>query len=955
MSIASTLNIAKEALLTHQSAISVAGHNIANVNTPGYSRQVLDLTTSVATPTGIGYFGNGVRGDTVTRQYDQFMLKRLMTQNATISNLTTQQQSLRMIETTFNEVPGLAVNELLGKYWESWQALSNNPELSSNRQTVVQQAELLNTQLHNMNAELTQTKFDTGVSLSAGIEEANALITQLADINTKLTASETPKQEQNDLRDTRDTLVNKLAGYVDINYFETSNGSYTVMMADGHTLVNNNEAWSLDWSDNTLQWVNINSNGNAVPVNLDSTTYLGGTIGGLLEINNQLTEGNPDNYLGRLDALTNALIREVNQQHSQGVGLVSFSSELTSAELANNATLLHTTVDSRSSADPLDAGSLEINGRTIGRIDGAKTTYGLAMGKTANAAQAINAAAAGVLARMTTQVAGSAATGMAVGDNGKSIDFTINGVQVSYTMDTTTMPDNDTDPAILAAKLVDTINAAIDNYNNNSGLTSPQANLPKITIKAMVGNGGNGGAQNSVILRNTNQGDESPIIISGVDSTGPAAYETKTGLVNGTYQADKDHNTGELSLFSNEGQIDITGGANDNNLAHLGWAGTTVYSNQAVTAETLERLPSAISFDLNGKTITVTIPDNSPPATVAQFTVNEINKWSTTTGVKAEVGDGTNGGVLNAIVFSSQTTNIAVTNLASGSAGADLLGFSAFTKTGVAAADETPGDGKLAYTAADHQVANSLMGLDYADTLKTNGGSFDLWLYNKDGSLALAQPVAIDLTRAYTLDDVANTINASIMNASNKTAPWVTASVVANRLVLKPDADHNFAVGNDTSNFLAAVGVNTFFSGHSVSTIGLNQAITGNLDNIAAGKINQFGEIFTGDNANALLLTNIQREENITYTGRGSRTDTLDGFYNSLIAEIGLRGKSIDSDLEYNQLLLDQLNEIRDASSGVSLDEEMANLIKFQHAYSAAAKLISTSDEMLKTLLDSVR
>ncbi|MDP2105340.1 MAG: flagellar basal body protein, partial [Desulfobulbaceae bacterium] len=149
MTIAGTLNIAKEALLTHQAAITVAGHNVANVNTPGYSRQVLDLATSVATPTGIGFFGNGVRGESVVRQYDMFMVKRMMNQNATINNLTTQQQSLRVIETTFNEVPGLAVNELLGKFWESWQSLSNNPELSSNRLTVVQHAELLNAQLQS--------------------------------------------------------------------------------------------------------------------------------------------------------------------------------------------------------------------------------------------------------------------------------------------------------------------------------------------------------------------------------------------------------------------------------------------------------------------------------------------------------------------------------------------------------------------------------------------------------------------------------------------------------------------------------------------------------------------------------------------------------------------------------------------------------------------------------------
>ncbi len=280
MSIAATLNIAKEALLTHMSAISVTGHNIANVNTPGYSRQILNLTTPESTPIGVGFLGNGVRSDSITRQYDMFMVQRMMDQNATITNLTTQQQSMRVIETSFNEVPGLAVNELLGKFWDSWQALSNNPELSANRQTVVQQAELLNEQLNSMSSELTQTKFDTGVAMKAAISDVNALTKQLADLNAKITASETSKQQQNDLRDTRDNMLKELGGYVDINYFESGSGAYTVMMSDGHSLVNSNESWSLDWADNKLQWVNIQSSAKETRTTLDSSTSLGGKIGG---------------------------------------------------------------------------------------------------------------------------------------------------------------------------------------------------------------------------------------------------------------------------------------------------------------------------------------------------------------------------------------------------------------------------------------------------------------------------------------------------------------------------------------------------------------------------------------------------------------------------------------------------------------------------------------------------
>ena len=80
--VSSILNIAKEALLAHQMSIGVAGHNVANVDTPGYTRQTLSLTPSISTPASVGFLGNGVRAESITRRYDQFMVQRLVDQNS---------------------------------------------------------------------------------------------------------------------------------------------------------------------------------------------------------------------------------------------------------------------------------------------------------------------------------------------------------------------------------------------------------------------------------------------------------------------------------------------------------------------------------------------------------------------------------------------------------------------------------------------------------------------------------------------------------------------------------------------------------------------------------------------------------------------------------------------------------------------------------------------------------
>lgn len=838
--ISQILNTAKEALLAHQQSVSVAGHNIANVDTPGYTRQSLSLNPAIPTPEGVGFFGNGVRGMEITRHYDQFMVKRLAGQNSTLSNLQAQQDSMRLVETSFNEAPGLAVNELMSEFWASWQTLALYPENMATRDQAIQKAQILNDQFNSMTTELAKTRYDIDVSLEAAVHDVNSLTKQIANLNANIAASEDDLRKQNDLRDQRDILVKDLSQYLDINYFEVSTGAFTILMADGHTLVENNQGWQVDWKDNQLQWISENSKGTKVEIAVGDGAEVGGKLGGWMETYNNIRPGVAENYLGRLDALANALVREVNQQHTQGVGLTRFSDQLTSADMAKNTTLLTSTIDISTATETIPAGVMTINDREIGKIEGGTASFGLASTKAYNAAQAINSAITGVQAKLTTQVAGSTVTAMAVAEDGTVIDFQINGVDVSYTVDATSGPPNDTDPATLAANVVDAVNLAIANYNDP---TNVPENIPKITIEAIVGDGTNGGAANSIILRNTNPGDESRIIIDGLDPALSTAA-AKLGLIDDTYTADGAHNTGTLSLFSHTSDITIEAGTDDRYLEQLGLGGGNISSTDA------------------------------------------------------------------------------------------------------------GGDGKLTFTADDNQVLYSIRGFDYSDELQLDGGSFKIWIYNNDNTLALPQPVEIPLERAYDLQDVADAINISIINASGQASPWIYATVHDNKLTLTPDANHQFAFGGDTSNFLATAGINTFFTGSGASTIGINEVINDNPDHVAAGTVSALGEIFSGDQSNALLITNIQRNEAVRFIG-GS-PGTLDGFYNTLVGDIGLKGRTVSRDYEYNQLITDQMSAMRDATSGVSLDEEMADLIKFQQAYSAAAKLITSSDEMMRTLLEAV-
>jgi len=104
-----------------------------------------------------------------------------------------------------------------------------------------------------------------------------------------------------------------------------------------------------------------------------------------------------------------------------------------------------------------------------------------------------------------------------------------------------------------------------------------------------------------------------------------------------------------------------------------------------------------------------------------------------------------------------------------------------------------------------------------------------------------------------------------------------------------------------------------------------------------------------GDNSIAIAITNLQNA--LTMNGG---TGTFDDYFNSLVTDVGSQVEMAGGNLDHQSSMVDHLDNYRESISGVSLDEEMVNLIKFQHAYDAAAKLITTVDELLNTLINMV-
>lgn len=261
--------------------------------------------------------------------------------------------------------------------------------------------------------------------------------------------------------------------------------------------------------------------------------------------------------------------------------------------------------------------------------------------------------------------------------------------------------------------------------------------------------------------------------------------------------------------------------------------------------------------------------------------------------------------------------------------------------------------GTYGVTNSAHSLQASA-GLAFGDKLES--GNLMIGVYDK-GTGALAQFSALDFSLivppgVQNFDPEKHSLE-NVKTAINNTFPGkVTASVLDGRIQIKAADGYDFAFGSDSTGLLAALGVNTFFDGSNARTLSLNNDVRGNTARINTGHINGAGEMNEGDNTTSAALAALQNKAVTTRTvSEGTTRQTLGEYYSTLVAKAGSDTQSSKFNYEYQQALANDLRSRQESVSGVNLDEEMTNLIKFQHAYTAAAKLITTAESMLQVLL----
>ncbi|MFO7749090.1 MAG: flagellar hook-associated protein FlgK, partial [Desulfobacteraceae bacterium] len=328
--IGATLNIAKGAIAAQQYGLNVTGNNIANVNNPDYSVQKADQENNRPVKYAGFILGNGVSVQQIEQSVNQMLEDRLTDEKSTLAGFSEAESYMKIVESMFDESSETSINTLMTNFWNSWHDLSNNPSGASQREAVLESGNNLSARFNTAKLDLEQLSSETTREIDAAVTRINALATEIAAVNDEIAGFEATTTA-NDLRDRRNGLLDELGEMININSFEQSNGSVSVNVANGASLVNGVETSKLDMVAEEVVWMGSDGQKRVI-----SDDISGGKIKGWLDIREEVIP----KYQSEIDVLAEEMIWAVNLQHSQGAGLEYFSDTVTGDYQADQSGLL---------------------------------------------------------------------------------------------------------------------------------------------------------------------------------------------------------------------------------------------------------------------------------------------------------------------------------------------------------------------------------------------------------------------------------------------------------------------------------------------------------------------------------------------------------------------------------------------------------------------------------------
>jgi flagellar hook-associated protein 1 FlgK len=991
------ISIGSSSIRNSQMALSVVSNNIANVNTEGYVRQDLALQEGLPTKNGLFFLGSGAIADGIRRAYDGQIESSL---RVSISDLNAQTPLIENTERLINVFgnKNASLTPALGGFFDSLRALSVDASSEVLRNQAITDGQTLAARFNGLAGQLDALDLETRQLATDKINAFNALAEQLASINTNLAKASDVAKQPADLLDGRDQVLRDMAQITRISVSELANG--TVSVGIGTNITN---ATVVDGQKSVPIGISylggvpsksvIQLDPFAEPTNLSG--LIGGELGGVLAFRDQMLGP----AISQLDDIASTFINEINAAHAKGMDLTEkagqpfFTSQpdfSVDYSMAKGNSTVSVAVMEKSGVNlrPLTMTYDEQNSRWVveDTLSGVRTT------SSGSPAQiAVNG--------LSITIGGSATVGDVIKVAGelrpaRTIAMAISDPKALAAGDLFRVSQSvaNTGDATAAIRLIDSAAASgtipaldtllVNNVNNDAAVSvSTSYSLAKMILPAgtaelelSMSKGVNSDAQLQVFTRDGRHlfgsaltsaqrgvmlSEQNGFVAGSTYSdtylNGATAYRGETWSMgshakavittgddgSAVVTAEALLNGKALPALTNTGAttmtvvaagalkldgsalpaLELAAGASLTSSAVVNWLNGAISSaglSLNATADNEIRIPvneistASSSLTLNGVSI--------HSATAIQSTtelVNNINAQSSTTRVEARLDF--DGALIlsNAQGYEGQTISLGTGSTVFSNLSGDIQAGINITAT---RSSGDTSERSIALTLSETGSATDLAKLGFATTLQA--------------PKALSEDLVV-----FTTGSLGNT---AALSASYTKAATDPLQLRTSTLEVTFTSDSVYQI-RDTQD-ATVLAQRTYVPGQPIAYQNLQVALTGTPKS---------GDVFTidnnrdgfGSNDNLLRLIEVESAKVL------GNDETLHDAYLGLLNQAGSTARQAQVTQEALQVVYEQANEARDQVAGVNLDEEAANLIRFQQSYQASARLLQTANQLFDAIL----
>ena len=993
------LSIGANALKTNQSALAIVSNNIANVNTEGYVRQELDIKENLPTKAGLVYVGSGAVATGVRRAYDSFVESSV---RSSVSDLAAQSPlidySNRMIDILGDQSASLT--PALDEFFDGIKELSLDPSSELRRDTALSNAKGLASRFNELGHQLQLIDDETKNQLNYKVSEFNALTDQLAVINQKLVRQSDLKRQPPDLLNSRDQVLVELSKRFRVSVEQAANGMVSVTVgknANGVKVVDGGSAKQMG-----VEYKTATSPAEATLVldaygdrqDLSGLTGAGGEIGGLLQFRSSVLAPSMNN----LNLLAATVSNEVNSALSGGMDLYGdkggplFDTPLVfSADVKNTASnpgvSIQVTEKRPENSHSLElifdkkndrwlindqstglkfvspnARQMSINGLRIGISGDIQDGDRITIGATSSAAESMrvvmtdpNRLAAGDLYGMTFGAENS-------GSARASVEF------AQQTPASLVKPIQET--------LVNNLNpaAAVSiNPNNFQPLVSIPAGTSNVTLtlskeypadvemqvftregQHLFGSAGIADSQLSLMLSENNgfgagasysaqqlNADQGYMgkpwrigavsqSLSELNEQGAAIVKQEAVIQSSALPA-RTNSTGSTLNIVDQADLKLNGkalsalplanGTSLTSAAVVSWLNTNISTHGLALVAKAENVIdiSRQDIDLNASSLSINGSTINLPSSMNSLVdlANAINQSTSDTNVEAVIG---------------VNNSLRLQNTVGNEAASITLNSPASVFKSLA------GEVRAAIKIEATRTGGDSSQKEVALTLSSQGTSSDLAALGFSSSLYIDDTLSEDLIVFAT-----GATSASATLAADYSAGEVDPLALRNRIThFEFISDTQYQIKDDATGTVLAT--RDYLSGQDLQYQSIRMQMEGEPKKGDTFSVdgNRSG---LGSNENALRLTALESKKVF-----GASQNFHDG-YLSILTTAGNTSRLAEVAEQALEIVHDQAVRAKDEKSGVNLDEEAANLIRYQQAYQASARLMQTANQLFDALL----